>query len=496
MRAFCKILFVVTVVMLAGFAGSAQAALVAYWPFDELENGGTTTPNLGIGGAVMDGTMIDDATLDANVSDGSITRGSALLLDGDGDEVVINDAVTGLHAGAPYTVAAWFKTTAANQAFLGKDRDGAFELGSQHFFINYTYETFNWYNLSGAVGYGYGQTLDGELAPDGTAHGTPVADGTWHHIAVTSRADTGPYNLGKVYIDGVDVTLGNDTWYTYDLGNIVRIGNSSKPTLGNNPGMGFFTGHLDDVAIYNQTLTESQVQTLMNSGPQDFAVPAQTSDGPVSLWGVDVSYDQAWGWGAMGALYDNNECWAIYDFADEDTDPIHDEEAIFTTEGPLSLGGLTELVFTIKQEKFAGANLGKFRLSATTDDQVELSDAYGEDGNWFELMPRSADSAGGATLNILADNSILAGGLNPDNDVYTITAWTDIDNITGFRLEVFEDPSLPNGGPGRFPVYGNFNLTHFGVEATLVPEPSTFVLLTCAAAGLLVCLIRKRRRVA
>ncbi len=284
----------------------------------------------------------------------------------------------------------------------------------------------------------------------------------------------------------------------------MRIGNSAWHPFpeNNDPGAGFFTGHIDDVAIYNQALSGDQIQTLMNSGPQDFTVP-QTTAGPVSLAGVDVTQEQYWDWGAHGLLYDNPNGWAILDFDLQSAglDYTESEEAIFTAEQPLSLGGLMELVFTIKSENLFNFNLGKFRLSVTTDDQVEFSSAFGGDGNWIELTPLSAESANGTILDILGDNSILASGPDPATEILTVTVWTDIDNITGYRLEALEDPSFPSDGPGRLgdPNIGNggdgnFVLSYFGVEAALVPEPTTWAML----GGLLVSWLafRKRRRTA
>jgi hypothetical protein len=79
------------------------------------------------------------------------------------------------------------------------------------------------------------------------------------------------------------------------------------------------------------------------------------------------------------------------------------------------------------------------------------------------LRPRAAASSGGATLEIQADGSVLAGGKNPSPDVYTIVADTDLGGITAFRLEVLSDPGLPSGGPGRA-YNGNFALAELSVE--------------------------------
>src|SRR5262249_40938792 len=51
--------------------------------------------------------------------------------------------------------------------------------------------------------------------------------------------------------------------------------------------------------------------------------------------------------------------------------------------------------------------------------------------DWVVLDPDGFASAGGASLTKLADKSVLAGGKNPSNDVYTVTALTSLQNITG-----------------------------------------------------------------
>ena len=69
--------------------------------------------------------------------------------------------------------------------------------------------------------------------------------------------------------------------------------------------------------------------------------------------------------------------------------------------------------------------------------------------DWTTLKPTKMTSAGGATLTLQADGSILASGKNPDTDTYTLVVPTDLKGITGLRLEALPDPSLPQNGPGR-----------------------------------------------
>ncbi len=86
---------------------------------------------------------------------------------------------------------------------------------------------------------------------------------------------------------------------------------------------------------------------------------------------------------------------------------------------------------------------------------------------WTTLEPAGAISSAGTTLLRQPDNAILASGLNRSPNVYTINANTPVTGITGIRLEVLTDPSLPGNGPGRG-ANGNFVLSEFKV--TVAPD--------------------------
>ena len=113
----------------------------------------------------------------------------------------------------------------------------------------------------------------------------------------------------------------------------------------------------------------------------------------------------------------------------------------------------------------------------TSTPELEAAQAQWErdvkaaEAGWTTLRPSHFSSAGGAMLQLLVDQSILAGGKNPEADTYAIEAKTDAAqrNITGVRLEVLLDPSLPNGGPGR-DSDGNFFLSDFELEAAPVDQ--------------------------
>jgi mono/diheme cytochrome c family protein len=93
-------------------------------------------------------------------------------------------------------------------------------------------------------------------------------------------------------------------------------------------------------------------------------------------------------------------------------------------------------------------------------ERAQLNDAK----QWLTLDPTEFTSTGGTTFTKLADKSLLAGGANPEREEYVIKAPTNLQTITGLRLEVLPDERLPRGGPGRDP-YGNFVLSKVEISA-------------------------------
>ena len=67
------------------------------------------------------------------------------------------------------------------------------------------------------------------------------------------------------------------------------------------------------------------------------------------------------------------------------------------------------------------------------------------DIEWMPAMPASLASRDGTVLELLDDLSVLTSGPNPDEDVYTVKIPTELEYITGLRLEVMSDPSFRKG---------------------------------------------------
>jgi hypothetical protein len=90
---------------------------------------------------------------------------------------------------------------------------------------------------------------------------------------------------------------------------------------------------------------------------------------------------------------------------------------------------------------------------------------------WNVLEPTAVVSAGKQTTKMMPDHSVLFGGTRPEIDTYTIEAASADKGITGIRVEVLTDPSLPHQGPGRQD-NGNLHLNEIRVEAAPKATPT------------------------
>ncbi len=83
--------------------------------------------------------------------------------------------------------------------------------------------------------------------------------------------------------------------------------------------------------------------------------------------------------------------------------------------------------------------------------------------HWLTLKPVNAKSNNGAKITIQKDQSLLVGGVIPNNDTYVVETEIIPAGITSLRLEVLTHDSLPKKGPG-WAGNGNFVLDEVTVE--------------------------------
>jgi len=83
---------------------------------------------------------------------------------------------------------------------------------------------------------------------------------------------------------------------------------------------------------------------------------------------------------------------------------------------------------------------------------------------FHDLKIIKAQGPAGVKLTVAKDGTILVSGNSVDKAKYTITVESTVKNITGIRVDVLTDKTLPAKGPGRAP-NGNFVLSHLRLYA-------------------------------
>jgi hypothetical protein len=112
--------------------------------------------------------------------------------------------------------------------------------------------------------------------------------------------------------------------------------------------------------------------------------------------------------------------------------------------------------------EIAKANLDKHE-QGLPDRIAKWERGLGRVIEWSPLEFVEGSSSGGAMLAKENDGSIFVTG-NLTKDTYKLTLRTDMERITGLRLETLPDDRLPSKGPGRSPG-GNFVVSELSVTA-------------------------------
>jgi regulation of enolase protein 1 (concanavalin A-like superfamily) len=299
-----RVSFPLSVVMLSlVLAGTARAELVGWWKLDgnALDSSGNGHDGVVYGGPEWVPGLI----------------GGALKFDGVDDRVEVpgTSQNAGFAAtGGEVTWAMWFKTapSAAIQTILCQGpAGGAHVQGNRSVNVE----------VSGVIMV-RAHSVGALTSLNSTA---TVNDNEWHHIAVTLAFDTsGTNDMMKVYIDG-DLNKG----YVVDNVNVNQYATPAADfvvTLGYRAGSPF-AGTLDDVQIYNQSLSDAEVQNVVR-GRAGAASPSP-ADGA-----SDVLRDSTLSW-SPGKYPGTHDVYLGTTFADVNTAARTD------TTGPLASKGQT-----------------------------------------------------------------------------------------------------------------------------------------------------------
>lgn len=212
--------------------------LVGYWPMDE----GATNAIGDFSGSGNNGTLGGTTTPAWVIG----KRGKGLSFGGTG-KITLGNVTTA----ASTTISTWVKTTSAAQTPIFSNRGSGVYFGtsSGKFFI-----------------------YDNSATPaPGMMSARSINDNNWHHIVWTSDGST-----SNMYIDGkLDATAAQ-----------ARAADTGTGSIGfDTPNIEYFTGSLDDMRIYNRTLTAAEVASMYRSGQMTRKVVS--AQGLVGYWAMN-----------------------------------------------------------------------------------------------------------------------------------------------------------------------------------------------------------------
>ena len=258
-----KMVSVATVILLLGLTSNSSAVVIAHWALDETT--GTTAAD-SVGG--NDGTLQGDLTFDSGSPNGYGTVpgkfGNALEGFSGSDYVDVGNV---LNPGtSDYSVTLWFKPTQLRgTSFLASKGNETTAVPGWGFY----HSSAKYFDARSAVG------PDNRRRHRSHASGNNLNIGQWYHLALTLDYDpavpdpagdpNNPNHWNMVsYLDGnplpirnVDETMvgaitGPESMY---FGRRVSSGSSMQSE-----------GALDDIGIFNEALTQSQIQNIMING--------------------------------------------------------------------------------------------------------------------------------------------------------------------------------------------------------------------------------------
>ena len=219
-------------------------SLVGYWSFDGDKEDTLLTTHYDFSDEGNDGTGVNQVN---TTSTGCLTDfGNCAQFDGVGDFITIGNP-TSLQIAGNITIAGWFNTrdNTTFQVLISR------HTGTQTWFIRTDGDNFQF-------------DIDtGGTSPQVNSI-TTIAENTWYHVAGTYNG-TGM----NLYINGVLDNSGGATGTIVTGSNIVRIGSR-------NGGM-YMNGSIDEVMVFNTSLTAQQILDIYNNQSARF-LPTGTQD--------------------------------------------------------------------------------------------------------------------------------------------------------------------------------------------------------------------------
>jgi fibronectin type 3 domain-containing protein len=220
----------------------ALPGLVAAHSFNE--GSGTTSADISGNG--------NTGTLNGPVWTTQGKYGNALSFDGSNDLVFIPGS-SSLNVSSGMTLEAWIYPTVTQSGWrtiLQREVDA--------YFLNASTD-------AGPLRPGGGGTFNGAVSSLSGPTASPV--NAWTHVALTYDG-----SILRLYVNGTQVA-------TRSISGSVQTNSSPLRIGGNSPYGEYFNGRIDEVRVYNRALTQTEIQSDMNTpiGPADITPPTTPS---------------------------------------------------------------------------------------------------------------------------------------------------------------------------------------------------------------------------
>ena len=192
--------------------------------------------------------------LDGNANDtGGVSGkfGEAAIFNGSSSIIKNTSLGTDYRGQTTLSLSAWFKTSASSGRMTIVSFSATGD-GSTDLFLGLDVNTVGFRNINDGANQVQAENISG----------SSVRDGNWHHAVFTADS-----NGNKLYVDGNEITV------NYDIGSssstIVMPSDLNQFNIGGNQDSGgnqwYWDGEIDDVRIYSDVLTSTEVGYIYNN---------------------------------------------------------------------------------------------------------------------------------------------------------------------------------------------------------------------------------------
>ena len=252
---------------------------------DNICLGDLTAGNNGMDGKIDDFTVVKKILSDEDfyryymgmpISDQTFMSSKVLTFDGTNESVTIpNDASIVVLKDTVFSYSLWVKTSSVSESIISNvGTDG----GSPYYNAGATVKT----SAAGRVQFNINyRTADGRKLEIQSSN--DIDDGNWHHVVCTYDGSL-DYSGMNIYIDGALESV-----YSFTNGNINYDLNHGKDYFFGQNGSGgsYFTGSIDDVAMFDKELSLAEASEIYNGGSLSDSNYWSMYSNVISLWNIE-----------------------------------------------------------------------------------------------------------------------------------------------------------------------------------------------------------------